>query len=132
MSREWSDDYLLGISVIDEQHKGFFDASQKLYDDMLNVQGEESVEATVEFLREYAKTHFQTEEAFMQKHAYPRLEEHKQLHRDFFEGLDQLSEDLDVFGPTQHLAERALEISRDWLLEHILEEDTQYARHIEA
>jgi len=132
MSREWSDNYLLGIGVIDEQHKGFFDASQKLYDDMVNVRGEESVEETVEFLRQYARTHFQTEEGFMQQHGYPGLEAHKQLHIDFLEGLDHLSEDLQVFGPSQHLAERALEISRDWLLDHILEEDTQYAKYVSS
>ena len=131
MLREWSDDYLLGIDVIDEQHQGFFEASQKLYDDMIDVRGEESVEEAVAFLRDYAQKHFQTEEAFMEQHGYPRLEEHKQLHVAFFEGLDQLCEDVETFGPTQHLAERALEISRDWLLDHILDEDTQYAKYVD-
>lgn len=52
------------------------------------------------------------------------------MHEAFFEGLSELSEDLQTFGPSQHLAERALEVSRDWLLNHILEEDRQYAKHM--
>ncbi|WP_460165020.1 bacteriohemerythrin [Thermostilla marina] len=130
MTKQWSDDYLLGIETIDSQHKQFFDAAQRLHDAMVNVEGEDVVEKAVDFLRSYAQTHFQTEEALMERHGYPRLEEHKRLHAAFFDAMTELVEDLEKFGPNQHLAEQALEISRDWLLEHILEEDTQYAKYI--
>jgi hemerythrin len=130
MLKEWSDEYLIGFDEIDEQHQSFFAAAHRLYDSILNCEGEKSVEETVQFLRDYASRHFQTEEAFMQKHEYPRLEEHKRLHAEFFERFDQLVEDLKVFGPSQHLADQALKIAQDWLIDHIADEDAQYATHV--
>ena len=129
MLKDWSDDYLIGIDEIDEQHKGFFEAAHRLYDHILNCEGEKAVEETVEFLRDYAGKHFQTEEAFMAEHEFPGLEKHRKLHAEFFVGLDMLTDDLKIFGPSQHLADRALEIAQDWLVEHIAEEDTQYATY---
>jgi hemerythrin len=131
MLKTWSDDYALGIQAIDEQHKGFFEACHRLYDAILNCEGEKMVEESVAFLRDYASRHFQTEESFMAKHAYPHLEQHKKLHTEFLEVLDSLMDELELFGPSQHLADRALEISQEWLINHIIEEDTRYAQYIE-
>ena len=130
MLKDWSDDYLIGIDEIDKQHKAFFDAAHKLYECILDCKGENVVEEAVGFLKGYANTHFRTEEAFMEQHGFPRIEEHKKLHASFFEGLDLLVEDVKVFGPSQHLADRALEIAQDWLIDHIAEEDAQYATHV--
>jgi len=130
MVKEWSDEYLIGIDEIDAQHKRFFDAAHRLYDDILNCEGDKSVDEAVEFLRKYAREHFQSEEAFMRKHHFPRFAEHQQLHVQFFETLEELVEDLKVFGPSQHLADRALEIAQDWLIDHIADEDQLYATHV--
>ena len=130
MLKTWTDDYALGIQAIDEQHKGFFEACHRLYDAILNCEGEKMVEESVAFLRDYASRHFQTEESFMAKHAYPHLEQHKKLHTEFLEVLDSLMDELELFGPSQHLADRALEISQEWLINHIIEEDTRYAQYI--
>jgi len=130
MLKAWSDDYSIGIEMIDKQHKGFFEAAHRLYDHILNCEGEQIIEENVEFLRDYANQHFQAEEAFMEKHAYPHLEQHKKLHTEFLEILDMLVDDLEVFGPSQHLADRALDISQEWLIHHIVDEDAQYAKYV--
>jgi hemerythrin len=132
MLKDWSDDYLLGVDEIDAQHKAFFQAAHRLYDAILNCEGEKAVEEALEFLRDYAGRHFQAEEAFMQKHGFPRLEYHKKLHVEFFEALDMLLDDLRVFGPSQDLADRALDIAQDWLIDHIIDEDTQYSDYVKA
>ncbi len=130
MIRDWSDEYLTGIAEIDKQHQGFFDAAHRLYDRILDCEGEHGVEEAVAFLRDYAERHFRTEEAFMREHEFPLLEEHKKLHDAFFESLELLVDDLRVFGPSQHLADRALDVAQDWLIDHIAEEDMQYAMHV--
>lgn len=66
----------------------------------------------------------------MQQHGFPRLEYHRKLHVEFFETLDLLLDDLRVFGPSQDLADRALEIAQDWLIDHIIDEDTQYSAYV--
>ncbi len=130
MLKTWSDEYALGIQAIDDQHKGFFEAGHRLYDAILNCEGEKMVEESVAFLRDYANRHFQTEEGFMAQHAYPHLAQHKKLHTEFLEVLDGLTDDLELFGPSQHLADRALEITQEWLINHIIEEDARYAFYI--
>jgi len=130
MFKDWSDEYLTGIAEIDGQHQGFFEAAHRLYDRILNCEGEHGVEDAVAFLRDYAARHFQAEEAFMREHEFPRWEEHRTLHEAFFENLEHLVEDLQVFGPSQHLADRALDVAQDWLINHIIDEDMQYATHV--
>lgn len=130
MLKDWSDDYLLGVEDIDAQHKGFFEATHRLYDSILDCEGEKAVEEALEFLRGYAAQHFQAEEALMQRHGFPGLESHKQLHVAFFEALDMLLDELRVFGPSQDLANRALEVAQEWLIDHIIDEDSQYATYI--
>ncbi len=127
MVQEWSDKYTIGIEQIDGQHRKFFVAAQKLADEILNCEGEESVEGALEFLRKYASEHFAAEEALMEENGYAALSEHKGLHAAFIEGLQGLLEDYDIYkAPTQEMADEILELTQGWLLEHILNEDVQY------
>jgi hemerythrin len=127
MLKDWSDAYRTGIAEIDDQHRGFFEAAHRLYDRILNCQGEHGVEEAIGYLRDYAETHFRTEEAIMRRDAFPGLDHHQRLHAAFFERRDQLVYDLQGCGPSQHLAERALEVAQDWLIDHIACEDQLYA-----
>jgi hemerythrin len=130
MLKEWSDAYCIGIPEIDRQHRGFFEAASRLYEQILNCQGERGVEEAIAFLRHYAERHFEAEEEYMRRHGFPGLAEHLRLHVAFFESLDQLTYDLEVCGPSQHLADVALEVAQDWLIDHILEEDQAYAAYV--
>ncbi|MBO8087722.1 bacteriohemerythrin [Marichromatium sp. AB31] len=132
MLKEWSDVYSIGIPEIDEQHRCFFSASHRLYNEILDRKGKEAVEGAVSFMREYAERHFSTEEAFMNEHGYPDLKAHLQQHAAFFRRLDILEQELQMFGPTQDLAERALDITQDWLIDHIADEDMLYSLHIKS
>jgi hemerythrin len=132
MLREWSDVYLIGIEEIDRQHQGFFTASHRLYEAILDREGREGVIEAVAFMRDYAESHFDTEEAFMRRHAYPDLADHLRQHVAFMRHLDDLENDLRTFGPSQELADRALEMTQDWLIDHIADEDVLYALHVKA
>ena len=126
----WSDSYLLGIDVIDKQHEKFFKVIHEFYMDILNCEGEKAVEETLEFLRKYAVEHFQSEEAFMKKHEYPRIEDHKKLHEEFIEKFDALADQFNTLGPSQGLADEVLAVTQSWLDEHISDADNQYAKYI--
>jgi hemerythrin len=130
MLKDWSDAYRTGIAEIDHQHQGFFEATHRLHDRILNCQGEHGVEEAIESLRDYAARHFKAEEALMRRDAFPGLERHQRLHAAFFDRLDRLVYELRVYGPSQHLAEQALEVAQDWLADHIACEDQQYAEHL--
>ncbi len=132
MLKDWSDVYRIGIAEIDQQHQGFFAASHLLYEGILNMDAKNAVVDAIRFMREYAEKHFQTEEIFMRKHAYPALKEHLHQHAAFFRRLDELENDLMIFGPSQALADRALDITQDWLIDHIADEDMLYSLHVKA
>ncbi|WP_295389417.1 bacteriohemerythrin [uncultured Thiodictyon sp.] len=129
MLRDWSDVYSVGIPEIDEQHQGFFAASHRLYEQILDRDAKQGVQEALAFMRHYADSHFQAEEAFMRQHDYPALKAHQALHAAFFARLDALAEDLATFGPSPDLADRALDLTQDWLVEHIADEDVLYALH---
>lgn len=125
----WSNDYSLGVEEIDEQHRSFFAAIHRLHDAILNCEGEKAVDQALEFLRQYASRHFRAEEAFMDSRGFPGLERHRRLHADFLDALDGLLEELRLFGASQDLADRVSAVAQDWLIDHIIDEDAQYAAH---
>ncbi len=132
MLRDWSDAYRVGIDEIDEQHQGFFAAAHRLYEAILDQKGRDAVGEVLAFMRGYAEQHFETEEAFMRRHDYPGLREHQRIHAQFFQRLEDLEQDLSMIGPSQDLADRALDITQDWLIDHIGDEDMLYALHVKA
>jgi hemerythrin len=132
MLRDWSEAYSVGIPEIDQQHQKFFEASHRLYEKILDREAEEGVTAAIDFMRYYAASHFQAEEAFMRDHGYPGLAAHQALHTAFFNRLDALADDLAHFGPSQDLADRALDLTQDWLVDHITDEDVLYALHAKS
>ncbi|WP_347338138.1 hypothetical protein [Chromatium okenii] len=74
------------------------------------------MEDAMAFMRNYAEEHFQTEVAFMRKHEY-RFEGAFNPSCGFFRKLDELENDLMMFGPSQALADRALDITQDWFID---------------
>jgi len=127
---DWSDEYSIGIPRIDEQHKIFFEAVHRLYKECQAGEGEHAVLETLVFLENYVVGHFQTEEAFMREHKYPRIEEHIKLHAEFLEWFLELIGEIRESGPSQHLAERMGEMVQGWLVDHIAEADMVYAKHV--
>ena len=132
MLRDWSDAYSVGIPEIDQQHQKFFAASHRLYEKILDREAEQGVAEAIHFMRHYAAIHFKSEEAFMREYAYPDLAAHQVLHAAFFSRLDDLAADLAHFGPSQDLADRALDLTQDWLVDHITDEDVLYALHAKS
>ena len=85
----------------------------------------------LEFLQDYARKHFRDEEAFMEQHGYPGIDAHKKLHADFLEKIGQVKEDFDIYlAPSQDMANTLLEMTQDWLIEHIADVDTAYAEYV--
>ena len=126
----WSDNYLLGIDTIDEQHKKFFKVIHDFYMDVLVREGERTLESALGFLKDYALEHFQSEEAFMEEHEYPGIKDHKKLHEEFIDKLGALLEGFDTFGSSQGLADEAADMAQNWLVDHISDVDTRYVEHV--
>jgi hemerythrin len=77
----------------------------------------------------YAATHFDYEEALMERVGFPGLERQRHLHAEFSRELMQLAEAF-AAGDPDVTAAKVQERLHEWLLHHVWEEDLQMAAYI--
>ena len=81
----WSDSLKIGVDKIDEQHEMLFSKVHQLLDELLDT-GEypkEKIISTILFLKDYAVTHFQDEEAYQLAIDDDNYLKHKKMHENF-------------------------------------------------
>ncbi|MDR2633055.1 MAG: bacteriohemerythrin [Treponema sp.] len=127
---EWGERYMLGIPLVDEQHKELIAMTNTLYQACL----EGDAEARIYFMQaihstvDYVKHHFSTEEKLLESIKYPDIGEHKKEHEGFIH---------EIFGQVKSFQEGKkfvpndfVRYLRDWILAHIALTDKKYARYI--
>ena len=129
MLPEWSDKFSVHNEIIDEQHQRLFELAHKAYRIANSQSSAEEVKGILTEFFNYMKTHFKDEEQYMHTIGYPRLEEHRKIHRTIV---------ADMAGMVKHVSslevikEMISTIAKDWLLTHILQEDMQIERFRKA
>ena len=121
---EWKDEYNVGITRIDEQHKTLVSFLNDLFEAMKTGKGNEKLDAVLKGLVEYTKTHFATEENLMKVYRFPGYEEHKTKHEEM---TGQVLRMYRRFNAENKL--NTLEIAtylKDWLKHHIMGTDKLY------
>lgn len=80
-------------------------------------------------LRDYAKKHFADEEAYMESVGYKRLFTQKIQHQNFVEKLDEIDlQEIEDGDEQDKVINDILIFITDWLVNHILEEDTRIGK----
>jgi hemerythrin len=74
--------------------------------------------------------HFKSEELLMGKYEFPGTEEHKEIHKKLTQRILEYSKEL--FSKETLAAADFQRFLTDWLVNHISEEDRQYAEFINA
>jgi hemerythrin len=120
---KWSDDYALGIEIIDNQHKKIFDTLNKLYDSFVNGDGEKKYSRSIERLLSISAHHFSTEETLMRDTGYGDYFDHLQEHKLFTWQVSQLQ---DIVGTAQkeHTKE-LMEYLSNWIINHEIVRDSK-------
>ena len=127
----WSDAFSVGVPAMDAQHRKLVNMINQLAD----CHAEQGVGASSGFheilsaMFDYTQGHFKSEEAYLEKIAYPHLSAHEKEHQAFLEkatALAVVSADgvQDSAGLHDYL--------KGWLLEHILKSDMQYRFYVEG
>lgn len=122
---EWSDELSVGITSIDDQHKRLVAIINELHLAMLDRRERQLMAKIFGELVDYTKTHFAFEEDLFAEHGYPEGENHAALHRHLAQRVIELKEEFDA-GNTAVTLE-VMRFLRDWLADHILDSDRQYA-----
>ncbi len=125
---KWTDEYSVGITEIDNQHKGLVIIINDLFELMSVGKAKTKMNEIFDHLTDYTKKHFYTEELMLVKYAYKGLDKHKEEHKMFIEKLNGLKSELEKGDITISL--KTLNFLKDWLLNHILISDKKYSTHI--
>lgn len=125
----WSDDYLLGIEVIDQQHRQLFG----YFEEIERAIAEEDSEAVVRVARglvDYAISHNTFEESLMEQANYPDLEAHHKLHETFKGRVTEYLKRLDEGSDPFRVADQVRVYIGLWLISHVKQEDREYVPYV--
>lgn len=118
---QWREEYEIGIGMADDDHRELLARADALYQAVSAGKARHLIEQTMDFLIDYAESHFAREEDLMLQLNYPEYDIHKRKHRDL---IDQ------VQGMKNRVMRREVDIDmeflgflKEWVINHILTED---------
>ncbi len=121
----FTDDCIIGITQIDEEHRGLFRLIGELHDmlgeDFSKDRYDEICEI-VERLKQYTVEHFRHEETYMEAIDHPELEQQRQQHKEFCQKIEEMdirSGESDQYGLVTDLLTYLVR----WLYRHIIGSD---------
>lgn len=118
----WKEIYSVNNSIIDKEHKQLFDIAQEAFIPVEEKDKTKKIKAILTDLYDYMKIHFAHEEKFMSEINYPKLDEHKKLHKEIILKINEFVKQL----PTMEINDfekqlaKIIDIS---LIQHIIKED---------
>lgn len=128
----WTPNLSVGISMIDDQHKMWFEKAEALFEAGKNNQAKEYVGELLDFLDNYTKKHFSDEEHYMQSIQYPGYAEQKQAHTAFIEKLTKLRSDYKSSGGNLLVILNANQMVLEWLTKHISNMDKKIGEYAKS
>lgn len=125
----WNSSYCVNIDEMDKQHK-----KQLEYLDEINVGLTDNItnDEIIEILNslyQFSKKHFHDEEELMKRYNFNDYENHKNIHNELLRKILVFEEEL-----TKGIMDKSFVavILKEWLLQHILEEDVKYSRYLNS
>ena len=127
---KWDNSYKTGHDLVDAQHQQLFSMVNELHDSIMADRSKEVLTPTLEKLAKYTVEHFRTEEGFMTKIQYPRLNEHRQKHQQLTKEVQELIENY-----RSGKAVLTVTLSNflvKWLCHHIKEDDVALVKYLNS
>lgn len=129
MPLEWTQALSVGVDEIDDQHRELFRRAAKLLEGLRRGEPEE-VGGLIDFLYEYAVTHFGAEEQFMRASRYTGYVRHKAEHDRFVSDLLALAGEHDRKGAGAFMALKVSHWLVQWLKEHVSGTDAELGKFL--
>jgi len=124
----WKDSYLVGVELIDEQHKKLFKAIETLKNSLKFLQRtnyKKQLYDTTAFMKDYCSTHFNDEQEYMESIGFEGYEAHKQKHDELLDDVTEYRNKLIKTNFDHHIVESFLGFLTTWVIYHIGVEDQQ-------
>ena len=122
---EFTEEYLTGIPLVDEEHRMLFAITGKVVDLLRNGVSDVDIPEILRILgelRDYTHKHFADEENYMRSIGYEGLEAQQRAHAAFIAALDEINEEQLRMQPDEYLRS-LIEFLLGWLINHILKTD---------
>jgi hemerythrin-like metal-binding protein len=123
----WKDAFNIGISDIDRQHRDFMNLLNTSEKKIAAMAGSGINQSIFDQLKRYASDHFRLEEKLMEEYNYPELKKQRRMHEYFETQMSKMESSLENIAPN-----RMFTFMKQWLLEHIMEEDMQFAKYLKS
>jgi hemerythrin len=123
----WNDSLSVGDNVIDRQHMRIVEYINEL-DEAIQSKGKNRRDLLAKVIQEtieYTESHFGFEETMLEEVHYPYLKAHMRVHQLFVRRVLEYKE---RFNKGEEIAQEMLDTLAHWLLNHIKNEDKDYAR----
>jgi len=126
----WSNNFSVKVDAMDAQHKKLVKMVNDLYSAMKDGKSKQVMVGILDGLANYTVTHFKEEEALMQKYGFPGLAQHKVLHKDLISKVVEIQGK--IKSGQASIGIELLQFLKDWLMNHIGEQDKKYGEFISA
>lgn len=130
MALLWTKNLEVGVELIDNQHKKWFEKADQLFEAGKNGKSKEYIIQMFDFLDDYTKTHFKDEEEYMKSINYPELAQQKQMHEEFIKKLSELRKDYETAGANLTVILKANKFILEWLTKHISNADKKIGEFV--
>lgn len=121
----WKDSMLVGVPLIDEQHRNLVELANTLHQYLLDGRGNSALKPVLASLVEYIILHFSEEERLMKQYDYPTFLAHKSEHDRYVQKIKEFIRKNKSDTPL--LAREMLLFLGDWVRNHISREDQAYS-----
>lgn len=128
----FTDDCLIGVDQIDEEHKGLFQLigeMQGLLENQYLDDKHDQIREMIARLETYADEHFRHEEEYMEQINHPELELQKSQHLEFDEKMTEVDAIMEGHNQDEVLAELLTYLVR-WLYRHIIGSDLMIGKMV--
>jgi hemerythrin len=126
MTIEWNQEKMTtGVPEIDAQHKEWIRRFNEFEAAVVNRKGIEAIRSTLDFLGQYAETHFADEEARMARANSEALEQNRTEHNEFRSKLAEIKGWVMQEGATTVEVVALKTTLEDWLVNHICTVDVK-------
>ncbi len=125
---KWRDSYSVGVEKFDQEHMVLVELINEMFIIVRDKGSVATLNEAIARLIDYTKEHFADEEEALAQVNYPLLDEHKEIHLNLMEQVYEFQKQIASEG--ENLRTDLYKFLRDWLINHILDEDMKYGEYL--
>ena len=125
----WSDNYKVGVRIIDMDHKMLFEIINTLHAGIVRGLAGESLNVALAGLIRYVDEHFEREENLMRQYQFPDFEAHHEKHRELVRTVHAIRK-VQLSDPKSIDLSKLMDFLGTWLKHHVMRADRAYVPYL--